>query len=81
MGGFTVFSGCILGLFLPDSFRNPHSTFLPKMTMFTEREVHILNTRVLLDDPMKGQKKKRIGLAAFKKLVSRTSLLPYSGRP
>ena len=31
--------------------------------------MHILKTRVLLDDPMKGQKKKRIGLVSFKKLV------------
>jgi MFS family permease len=71
MGGFTCASGVVLGLFLPDSFKKPRSTFLPNVKIFTERELHILNARVLLDDPMKGQKKKRIGLAAFKKLVSR----------
>ncbi|ERF76214.1 hypothetical protein EPUS_09281 [Endocarpon pusillum Z07020] len=70
MGVFTVFSGCILGLFLPDSFKNPRSTFLPGVCMFTERELHILNRRVLLDDPMKGKKKKRIGRGAFKKAFS-----------
>ena len=70
MGGFTCFSGFILGFFLPDSFKRPHSTFLPKVKIFTDRELHILNSRILLDDPMKGRKKKRIGLAAFKKLVS-----------
>jgi MFS family permease len=70
MGGFTCFSGFILGFFLPDSFKRPHSTFLPKVKIFSDRELHILNSRVLLDDPMKGRKKKRIGLAAFKKLVS-----------
>ena len=70
MGGFTCLSGFILGFFLPDSFKRPHSTFLPKVNIFTERELHILNSRVLLDDPMKGRKKKSIGLAAFKKLVS-----------
>ncbi|KAM0712282.1 hypothetical protein Q7P37_011376 [Cladosporium fusiforme] len=68
MGSFTCFSGVILGCFLPDSFKNPRSTFLPNIKIFSDRELHILNTRVLLDDPMKGRKKKRIGLTAFKKL-------------
>ncbi|PNS18223.1 hypothetical protein CAC42_7592 [Sphaceloma murrayae] len=70
MGGFTILSGFIFGLFLPDSFKKPHSTFLPKVEIFTPREIHILRTRVLLDDPMKGKKKRSIGLAAFKKLFS-----------
>jgi MFS family permease len=67
MGMFTILSGFVFGFCLPDSFRNPHSTFLPKRSWFTERELHILQSRVLLDDPMKGKKKKRIGLPAFKK--------------
>jgi MFS family permease len=70
MGIFTILSGCILGFCLPDSFKNPHSTFLPKWKMFSEREIHILNSRVLLDDPAKGRKKKSIGRPAFKKAVS-----------
>ena len=70
MGAFTLLSGVVLGLFLPDSFRNPHSAFLPKWSRFTERELHILQTRVLMDDAAKGKKKKRIGLPAFKKAVS-----------
>lgn len=70
MGGFTIVSGGILGLFLPDSFKNPRSTFLPKWNIFSEREIHILNTRVLMDDSMKGKKKKSIGLPAFRKAVS-----------
>lgn len=70
MGIFTIASGVVLGLFLPDSFKNPHSSFLPKWDIFTEREIHILNSRVLLDDPMKGRKKKSIGRPAFKKAVS-----------
>lgn len=70
MGAFTIFSGFILGFLLPDSFKKPHSTFLPKFSLFTPRELYILRTRVLSDDPMKGQKKKRIGLQAFKKAVS-----------
>lgn len=73
MGGFTIFSGFILGFCLPDSFRNPHSTFLPKVSWFTPRELHILQTRVLLDEPMKGKKKKKIGLGAFRKAVSSIS--------
>ncbi|RMZ87742.1 hypothetical protein DV736_g5033, partial [Chaetothyriales sp. CBS 134916] len=67
MGIFTITSGIILGLFLPDSFTKPSSTLLPRKRVFTERELHILRTRVLIDDPMKGKKKKRIGLPAFKK--------------
>lgn len=70
MGLFTIFSGCVLGFFLPDSFKHPRSTFLPNVKIFSDREIHILNTRVLLDDPMKGKKKRSIGLPAFKKLVS-----------
>jgi hypothetical protein len=70
MGAFTCFSGFIFGFFLPDSFRNPCSTFLPGRAIFTPREVHILRSRVLLDDPAKGKKKKRIGLTAFKKAFS-----------
>ncbi|KAH7014908.1 alternative sulfate transporter [Ilyonectria destructans] len=70
MGIFTIASGFVLGFLLPDSFKNPRSTFLPRISFFTERELHILQTRVLLDDPMKGKKKKRIGLTAFKKAFS-----------
>lgn len=69
MGAFTIFSGFILGFLLPDSFKNPHSTFLPNVSLFTPRELRILRKRVIRDDPMKGQKKKRIGLPAFKKAV------------
>jgi hypothetical protein len=67
MGGFTLLSGFVLGFCLPDSFRNPSPTFLPGFTFFTKRELHILQTRVLLDDPMKGKKKKHINLGAFKR--------------
>ncbi|OAA41209.1 Major facilitator superfamily domain, general substrate transporter [Beauveria brongniartii RCEF 3172] len=70
MGAFTVLCGLIFGFCLPDSFRNPHSTFLPRFSWFTEREIHILQTRVLIDDPMKGQKKKKIPLGAFKRAAS-----------
>lgn len=69
MGAFTIASGLVFGFLLPDSFRNPHSTFLPWVPIFSEREVHILRTRVLMDDPMKGKKKKKIGKPAFKKAV------------
>ncbi|KAM0281697.1 hypothetical protein ACHAQH_003428 [Verticillium albo-atrum] len=67
MGGFTILSGFVFGFFLPDSFKNPRSTFAPNIKFFSDRELHILQTRVLINDPMKGKKKKKIGLAAFKK--------------
>ena len=51
------------------------STFLPKFTWFSEREIHILRTRVWLDDPAKGKKKKKIGKAAFRKAVSSRVLI------
>ena len=70
MGIFTILGGIVYGFCLPDSFQNPCSTFLPGKSWFTERELHILQTRVLIDDPMKGKKKKRIGKAGFKKAVS-----------
>ena len=69
MGLFTIMGGFVFGFFLPDSFKNPCSTFHPGVSIFTPREIHILQTRVLLDDSMKGKKKKRIGLAGFKKAV------------
>jgi predicted MFS family arabinose efflux permease len=67
MGAFTVLGGFVFGFFLPDSFKNPRSTFLPNVRRFTDRELYILQTRVLLDDPMKGQKKTKIPLGAFKR--------------
>lgn len=70
MGGFTIVCGFILGFFLPDSFKRPHPSFLPKWQMFTDREIHILRNRVHIDDPAKSRKKKRIGLVAFKKAFS-----------
>lgn len=69
MGIFTLASGLVFGFFLPDSIRNPHSTFLPRFSFFNQRELHILKTRIILDDPAKGKKKKRIGKAGFKKAV------------
>ncbi|KAJ4344117.1 hypothetical protein N0V95_006321 [Ascochyta clinopodiicola] len=70
MGGFTILSGFVLGFCLPDSFKKPHPTFLPKWQMFSDREIHILRTRVHLDEPAKGNKKKRIGRVAFVKAFS-----------
>jgi hypothetical protein len=70
MGAFTILGGFVYGFFLPDSFQKPRSTFLPGVCWFTDRELHILQTRVLRDDPMKGKKKRSIGLDAFKRAVS-----------
>lgn len=49
----------------------PRSTFLPNVEVFTAHEVHILNSRVKMHDPMKDRKEKHIGLAGFKKAVGR----------
>jgi MFS family permease len=70
MGGFTILCGFVLGFLLPDSFKKPHPSFLPMWRMFTEREIHILRSRIHIDDPAKSRKKKRIGLTAFKKAFS-----------
>ncbi|CAO2658282.1 Nn.00g060050.m01.CDS01 [Neocucurbitaria sp. VM-36] len=67
MGGFTILSGFVLGFCLPDSFKKPSPTFLPKWQMFTDREIYILRTRVHIDEPAKSRKKRKIGFAAFKK--------------
>lgn len=66
MGAFTLASEFIFGFFLPDSFKNPHSTFALRWKIFSEEELYILHCRILLDAPAKGGKKKRIGLTAFK---------------
>ncbi|EPE02158.1 alternative sulfate transporter [Ophiostoma piceae UAMH 11346] len=67
MGVFTCCGGVVFGFLLPDSFRDPRASFPPRLQLFSERELHILQTRVLLDDPMKGKRKKKIGKAAFRK--------------
>lgn len=69
MGGFTLLCGVLLAVCLPDSLRNPRSLVLPQGSFFTERELHILRTRVSIDDPNKTTQKQHIGLAAFKKTV------------
>jgi MFS family permease len=69
MGGFTILSGIVLGFCLPDSFANPRSCFLPNFCFFTERELHILQTRVQLDDPNKTKKRHHIGIDSFKRAV------------
>lgn len=69
MGGFTILCGIVMGFLFPDSFHNPHSWFMPRLEFFSERELHILQTRVMIDDPQKTMKKQHIGLSAFKKAV------------
>jgi MFS family permease len=85
MGGFTLACGILMGFCLPDSFHNPRSWFMPNFHFFTERELHILQTRVRIDDPHKTKKKQHIGVNSFKKAVSlvncnclfRTFMLTY----
>uniref|UniRef100_A0A8H7KAL2 Major facilitator superfamily (MFS) profile domain-containing protein n=1 Tax=Bionectria ochroleuca TaxID=29856 RepID=A0A8H7KAL2_BIOOC len=38
--------------------------------VFSERELHILKTRVILDEPLKDKKKQHIGIDSFKKAFS-----------
>ncbi|EXK79929.1 hypothetical protein FOQG_15483 [Fusarium oxysporum f. sp. raphani 54005] len=70
MGGFTMLSGVILGLLLPDSIHKPTSFFLPRYRVFSDRELHILRARIILDDPGKQERRKKIGTAAFKNTFS-----------
>lgn len=70
MGLFTIVSGFVLACFLPDSFQRPNSFFLPKLALFTERELHILRLRVWKDDPVKSQKRKHISGRALKSALS-----------
>lgn len=74
MGGFTLLSGIVLGFCLPDSFQNPRSWFLPQWRIFSERELHILKMRVILDEPLKDKKKQHIGIDSFKKAVSTAAI-------
>ncbi|TLD33169.1 hypothetical protein PspLS_00197 [Pyricularia sp. CBS 133598] len=67
MGAFTIVCGVVLACCLPDSLRRPRSWFLPRVRWFTERELHILRTRVHIDDPAKEWKKSHIGLSAIRK--------------
>jgi len=54
-GLFTIFVGIIFVLFMPASPLNASPIFFPKWQYFSERERHILHTRVLLDDPNKAR--------------------------
>ena len=72
MGLFTIACGILLGFCLPASLFRPQSWFLPNFSFFTDREIHILRTRVLIDDPRKNWKKKSIGVVTFKRAVSET---------
>lgn len=70
MGLFSILCGLILALFLPDSVSKPRSFFLPRRKIFSDRELHILKWRVLIDDPKKGEKRVRLGAKAIKAAVS-----------
>lgn len=78
MGAFTVACGVLLGFCLPDSLFRPQGWFLPNHSFFSPREIHILRTRVLVDDPQKNWKRKSIGVATFKRTVGETLIVPRS---
>lgn len=78
MGAFTIACGILLGFCLPDSLFRPQSWFLPNYSFFSAREIHVLRTRVLVDDPQKNWKKKSIATVAFKRTVGDTPIV-YAG--
>lgn len=77
MGLFTILVGLLFGLVFPDSFKKPYCPFAPRRRVFTDRELYILNTRVILDDPLKGHKKKHIGRKAFKKAFTNWRIIVH----
>ena len=54
-GLFTIFVGLVFLFFLPASPLNPSPILFPKWKYFSERESHILHTRILVDDPNKAR--------------------------
>lgn len=70
MGSFTIFLGLVMSLRLPDAIHNPHSLFMPERSIFTPREIHILRSRVKLDNPAKMNVKRCISFGAFKRTFS-----------
>lgn len=62
-----------MGFWLPDSIDNPHSLFLHQFSFFSKRELHILRSRVRLDNPKQSSKKQHIGVDAFQKAVRMVS--------
>jgi len=74
---FSIASGFVLATLLPDSVSRPRSFFLPKLELFTPRELHILRHRVLLDDPLKGQRHIRLSRKAIFSALSNWRLWPH----
>lgn len=70
MGLVTIASGFVIACFLPDSFSRPRSFLLPRLVLFTDRELHILRRRVYKDDPVKSRKQSHIGTAALKRALT-----------
>ncbi len=52
-GLITVVLGIIFLLFMPQGPFKPQSVISKKLNYFTEREIFILRSRVILDDPTK----------------------------
>ncbi|KAF2035946.1 hypothetical protein EK21DRAFT_106783 [Setomelanomma holmii] len=60
MGSFTIASGIFMGFCLPDSIENLRNLSLPKFKLSTDRELHILRSRVTLDGSQKSGRKQHI---------------------
>ncbi|KAL9565610.1 hypothetical protein ACKAV7_009792 [Fusarium commune] len=73
-GMLTIVVGVVFALLMPNSPGNP-STLLVHM-YFTPREVHILTTRINVDNPEQDKKHKWVRLADIKSAFSRWYIYP-----
>ncbi|KZV92862.1 MFS general substrate transporter [Exidia glandulosa HHB12029] len=77
MGLFSILAGLVLALLLPDSVHKPTPFLLPRLRLFTERELYILKHRVILDDPAKASGPVRIGRKDLVSALSNWKLYPH----
>lgn len=73
-GSYTVATAIYFMVSFPKSPDSPVS--LTGIRWFTEKEAHILQNRVFLDDPAKAQGRRHVSWAELKRTVRRSTLLP-----
>jgi hypothetical protein len=76
-GIFTICVGFVFLLLLPASPSNPSPIFFPKWKYFSDRESHILHTRILIDDPNKARGGIRITGKDVLRTVTNWRLWPH----
>ena len=74
-GLFTISIGCIFIALFPRGVGN--LTSITGIRYFSDRESHILSTRVLLDDPSKRQKGENITMAELRSTFTNWRLIPH----